>query len=420
MRPAVDLLRSEPRARVFFAVLAQSALGTGAAYVALLLVAFERAASPWAISAVLIADLVAPMVLGPLFGAAADRWSRRACAITADVLRAAAFAGIAFVGGVEATVALALIAGAGTALFTPATLAALPSLVREERLPAATSLYGAVGDFGLAVGPALAALLLLAGGPETILLANAATFAVSALVLARLDFGRAPDAGASAGRLPLLREARAGLAAIRATTGLRTVLIGSALALFFGGLVNVAELPFVTTDLDASDAAYSIVVALAGLGIAGGSLAGGRGGPLATLRARYVLGLAVMGTGFVLSGLGPAFGILLATFALAGFGNGLMLVHERLIVQATVPDRLCGRVFGTKDALTAWAFALSFLVAGALMSAVGARAVMVVAGAGVALVAAGAVLTLRRMAVAPASGAREGVREWRRTARDWP
>ena len=83
------------------------------------------------------------------------------------------------------------------------------------RLPAATALYGAIADLGFIVGPALAALVLLFGGPEVILFANAATFALSALVLSRLRFGAAPRLeDESTARPGLLREAREGLAAI--------------------------------------------------------------------------------------------------------------------------------------------------------------------------------------------------------------
>ena len=403
MQRTLDLLRREPRARVFFAALTQSALGTGAAYVALLLVAYERFRSPWAISIVLIADLVPAMALGPVFGAVADRWSRRACAITADVIRAAAFAGLLAVDSFEATVALALLAGTGTGLFTPATLAALPSLVQRGRLPSATSLYGAITDLGLAAGPAIAALALLFGGPEVILLANAITFAISAVVLARIDFGRAPSPAADAdGGLTrsLLREARAAFPAIRRVSGLWAVLSASGAALFFGGLVNVAELPFITGDLSASEAVYSGAVALAGAGIVIGSLRGGIGGSFGTLRRNYIFGLLVMGLGFTLSGLAPGYEVIFATFALAGFGNGLMLVHERLIIQATVEDRMSARVFGTKDALTAWAFALSFLVAGALVSAFDPRPVIIAAGAGIVAIATFAAVGVRLVAPA--------------------
>src|SRR5215213_8068249 len=102
MRAAFELLREERRARAFFAVLTQSSLGTGAAYVALLVVAYDRFRSPWAISLVLLADFLPPMFLGPVLGAAADRWSRKWCAIVADVARAAAFVGIGLVDGFAA------------------------------------------------------------------------------------------------------------------------------------------------------------------------------------------------------------------------------------------------------------------------------------------------------------------------------
>jgi MFS family permease len=390
-----DLFRSEPRARSFFLLLTQSSLGTGAAYVALLLVAYDRFRSPWAISLVLVADLVPPMLLGPVFGAAADRWSRRTCAVVADAVRAVAFVGIALVDGFVPTVALALLAGCGTALFTPATLAALPSLVDQRRVPAATSVYGAITDVGLAAGPAVTAAFLLVTGPESLLAVNAATFAVSAVFLARVNFGEKPAAVAEpSGSSGLFSEARDGLAAVRGIPGLPAVLGASAAALFFGGLVNVAELPFITGDLGASEAAFSAVVALVGLGIATGSLTGGKGGPLGLLRRRYLLGLLLIGAGFVGSGLATSLEVVLGTFLVAGFGNGLMLVYERLIIQATVEDRFSARVFGVKDSLGAWAFAVSFLVAGGLVSALGAGPTIVIAGAGVVAVALFAIARL--------------------------
>ena len=77
--------------------------------------------------------------------------------VLADVLRAVAFLGLVLVDGFVGTFFLALLAGVGTGLFTPAALASLPSLVEERRLPAATSLFGAIADFGFIAGPATAA-----------------------------------------------------------------------------------------------------------------------------------------------------------------------------------------------------------------------------------------------------------------------
>ena len=336
---------------------------------ALLLIAYERFHSPWAISLDTVADLVAPMLFGPMFGAIADRWSRRSCAVVGDAICAVAFVGVAVVDGIVPTVGFALLAGVGAALFMPATLAALPSLVTEERLPAATALYGAIRYVGLASGPAAAALVLIAGGPETILFVNAATFAISLVGLLTIDFGRAPIREVG-DEMSLFADARAGLRATRGIRGLRTLLFASGAALFFGGLLNVAELPFVTGDLGGSEAAYAAVVALAGLGIAAGSLSGGAGGAPKHLRDRFLFGMMVMALGFLVSGLSGRWELLLITFVLAGFGNGVMLVNERLMLQEMVPDHLAARVFGIRDALTAWAYAIAFTGAAIMASVV--------------------------------------------------
>src|SRR5256885_14503460 len=112
MRSIVDLLRRDRAARRFFLAYGQSSLGTGAGYVALLLVAYERFRSPWAIALVLLADFVPPMFLAPLFGALVDRRSRRLCAITADVARAGAVVRPAPIPSFPAPRALPPVAGA--------------------------------------------------------------------------------------------------------------------------------------------------------------------------------------------------------------------------------------------------------------------------------------------------------------------
>ena len=375
-------------ARVYYAVLAQSALANGAAYIALLVVAFDRFNSAWAISFILLADFVPAMLLGPVFGAAADRWSRRNCLIVSDVIRGTAFLGIALVDSFTATVALALLAGAGTGLFNPAALAAIPSLVKPERLPAATALYGAITDLGFIAGPALAGLLLLFGGPDVILYANTATFALSAIVLSRLPFGAAPhvEEDEAASRPGLLSEAREGVSVIAGMVGVRAVILASGAMLLFAGLFNVAELPFAKEEIDAGAAGFGALSAVYGLGFVGGSLSGSRGGDTVVLKRRFLGGLALVGAGFIACGVAPGFAAALPAFALAGIGNGLILVYERLIIQTTVDDSVMARTFGVRDGLSAWGFAAAFLAAGGLIEALGVRTVLVVAGVGGLLV----------------------------------
>ena len=396
MRAAIDLFRYERRASVFFGALTQSSLGNGAGYVALLLIAYARFESPWAISIVLLADLLPAMLLGPIFGALADRFSRRACLVASDLLRAGAFTGIAVVDSFEATVALAVVAGTGTGLFTPAALASLPSLVVRDRLPAATSVYGVISDLGYTLGPALAGGLLLIGGAETVMLVNGATFLVSALVLAGLRFGAAPAGahGASLDRT-VLQAAGDGVRAARALAGIPTILLASSMAFLFVGIFNVAELLFARDVLGTSEAGFSFLVAVFGLGFIAGSLAGASGGALPRLKHRYLLGLAVMGGGFLAAGTSPSVAVAAIAFAGTGFGNGLVLVYERLLMQATVPDALAGRVFGIKDSLASWAFGIGFLAGGGLIELTDVRLVIVLAGVGGLLAWLAAVIALR-------------------------
>ena len=396
MREILDLFKREPRARLFFVALGQSALGTGAALVALLVLALERFDSPWAIGLILLADVIPGMLLGPVFGAVADRWSRRSCVIAADIIRVAAFTGLVLSDDFTLTVCFALLAGLGTALFQPASLAALPGLVAPMRLPAATSLYGALMDVGFVAGPAIAAGFMLAGGPEAVLIANAVTFALSALLLASIRFGEVHARDETGGAHPsLVRDVRDGLAAAARIPGLRLLLLASAAALFFGGLFNVAELLLATDELGASNAGFSVLVAIYGLGFIGGSVAGARGGSIKLLRRRYLGGLLLAALGTGASGLAPSPAVAALCFIGAGYGAGLLLVHERLLIQKLVPDELGGRIFGMRDALTAWAWAIAFVAAPALLNWLGTRATVVLAGCGAFAVWVVAVFVLR-------------------------
>jgi hypothetical protein len=310
------------------------------------------------------------------------------------VVRAAAFLGIGFVGGFGPMLALALLAGAGTALFRPAILAGLPGLVDKDRLPAATSLYGALDDIGHTLGPVLAAGLLLLASPETVMLANGATFVISALILARVPLGNArvhedkPDTS-------LLRETRDGFRAAASTRCLRCLIAASSSILLFAGFFNVGELLLAKDTLGAGASGYSVLVAVFGIGVVAGSLAGSRGGSINEIGTRYLGGLLLVAVAFVACGLAPVYGAALGAFAAAGVGNGLVLVHERLLLQQLVPDHLMGRVFGVKDTLASWALGGGFVCAGLLLPLIDTRVLFVLAGAGVLAVWAAASLALR-------------------------
>lgn len=394
MRAALHLLKAEPRARVFFAAQAQSALGTGAGYVAVLLVAYERFQSPWAITCVLLAEFLPGMFLGPFVGAAADRWSRKWLLVAADVIRAAAFGGLVLVGSFEATIAFAVLAGVGNATFDPTVMAALPSIVRRGCHAAATSLYNAIRELGFTAGPALAGLAFVFVGAEALMLANALSFALSAFALALLRLPNRSHAS-SERSVGLLREAWSGVTAVASDRALRSLLLAGGAAVISMGMINVGELLLARDALGLGDSEFSILVAVMGAGIAAGSLLGSSGGTPGALKHRFLFGLWLCSAAAVAAGLAPGFAVALLAFAAMGIGNGVALTYEGVLLQTVVPDELLGRLFGVKNALVSWCFAVAFLSAGAISSSLGPRALFVLAGAGTLAACAFATVALR-------------------------
>jgi MFS family permease len=279
-------------------------------------------------------------------------------------------------------VALALLAGTGTGLFNPAAMAWLPQLVSKNRLPAATALFGALGDAGYAVGPLLAAVAFAWLGPEPVVIANGLTFGLSAALLLALGPQTPAGAGeAGAERASVLQELREGLHAIRGLPGVQTVLVTAAAGVLFAGALNLGEFLLAKDALGAGDSGFAFLVAMYGVGLVFGSLGGSGGGDPATLKARFLGGLLLQAIAIAASGAAPVVMLAMLTFALTGFGDSYMLVHERLLFQATVPQRLLGRVFGMKEALSGWAFAGAFLGSSFVASVLGPRPLFFLAGA---------------------------------------
>src|ERR1700759_245965 len=235
----LGMLKSSSSLRRFFAAHLQSQLGSGAGYVALVLIAYQRLHTGWEIALVLLADFVPGIALAAHFGALADRLPRMRLAVVADLLRAGAFIGLACVPSIGATVLLALVAGVGTALFRPAVGAALPELVDDEQRSPATALYGGISSFGMTIGPAVAALLLVVASPAAILAVNGATFVVSAALLAGIPLGQGiADGTGAAGSL--WSATRAGARAAAEIPGLVALLVIGAASVLAAAVMNVA------------------------------------------------------------------------------------------------------------------------------------------------------------------------------------
>jgi MFS family permease len=363
-------------ARRFFFAHAQSSIGSGIAIVGLPLLAYERFHTPWALTLVLLCELLPAVVLGPLLGAVADRLPRRTSLVAADVLRLGAFGALAFVPSFGLMIACALLAGIGTALFNPSALASLAQVARPEHRPAAMSLYSALDDVGLTLGPAIAGGLLIAFGPQTLMAVNACTFTISAGLLATIPL-TAPVARST---VSLLASLRSGTREIAARPGVRILLGSSTVAVIAVGMVNVGEVMLARELLGVGGSGLAALMTASGVGTFLGSTFGTRTGTTWQWRKAYILGLMCMAADLMLCAIAPFFWLILVTFALGGFGNGLALVHDRLLLSHAVPEALHGRLFALHKTCTSGAFVIAFVTAGALISMFGVQAMFLFAG----------------------------------------
>jgi len=405
----VALLRTPGPVRLFLLASLQSSVGNAVGYVALLLLAYDRFRSPWAVSLVLLADFLPAILLGPVFGALADRSSRRVLVVGGELLCGAAFVALAFAHSFALVLALALVAGLGTALYHPASKAALAGLAGERAEVAMGALVTTWSAASVA-GPAVGAALLLAFSPSMLLAIDAATFFVSAFILSRLALDReetvtGTDATSdnvnlaiAAGELVTPHEpdaaighgVRAGLRAARGIAGLGAIIGAGAAATLAFSLMNVAEPLLATDELDAGGVGFALLVCAYGVGSTLGSLRG-------RADARFLLAsLAAGGVTLCASAVVTTLPMAMASFLATGLFAGAVMSSDQQLVTRMAPEAIRGRVFGLKDSLDSLAFCAAFAGGGVIASLGGPRAVFAVSGVGALTVAALAAVVLRQ------------------------
>src|SRR5215471_12362012 len=177
--------------RLFFTGQSVSLLGDAVALFALAWAVLDLTGSARDLGLV-IAAKTAPLVVFLLVGGVfADRLPRRGVMVTADVARmtvqaATAALLVSHAARVWELIVLQALARTGTAFFNPASTGLTPMTVSAQRLQEANALRGMSMAATQLAGPALAGILIVTVGPGYALAIDAASFAVSALCLARL------------------------------------------------------------------------------------------------------------------------------------------------------------------------------------------------------------------------------------------
>jgi Transmembrane secretion effector len=391
------MLRSNPPLRRLLAAWLQSCLGTGAGYVALLLLTNHYLHhSPVAIGGVLLADFLPAIAFGSLFGAFADRYPRRRIIIAANLLQAAAWGGLALSHTAVPILALALLAGVGNALQRPALRSALP-LVAGEHTQVAVAWYDTCRWIGITAGPVVAAGLFEVSGFALPLALNGVSFLVAALALSTIAIDAPREHGAPAVQEDVESGVRAGLRVAFAAPGIAAVIACSAGSLIAGGLLNVCEPLLATGPLHGSGSDYALLVASYGVGMVSASLLVARRGTVSARRLmrRYIVALALTAAGMAGSAIVASLVAAGFAFAATGYANALLLVSETQLIQLRVPNNVQGRLFGAKDTVEGAFFLAGLVAAIVLVSATGVRVTLGTGGAICGACALAALLALR-------------------------
>lgn len=402
---ALALLRRRDFRRVYLAVSA-SELGDAFQYIALMWFAFE-AGGPLGVLAVRLADSVPALVFGLHGGLVADRWDRRRVLIGADLARAAVLipvAAAALAGELPlwGLVVAAFLLTSATSYFDPAYGALLPTLVERRNVQQANGLVRATAE-ALSVGGWAAAAGLLVFLPVSAFFAvNAATFLVSAAILARVNVRpgapRVPDAGG-------LDDLGAGFRALRLRPFLAAAVLALGLAVTIAAGTWIAGTPqLVSENLHRAAGGFSLVMAGYAVGaIAAGAFLARR--PVRRKAATSLLAWSFYLPAYLVIGFADSLPVAMAGAFLAALGESTAVVLLNSAAQEEVPDRMLGRVMGVISLVHRGAHATGLLLIAPLFAVVEPELVFASAALALPLVGLGCLawaLAMTRGAGAPA------------------
>ncbi|MPZ86115.1 MAG: MFS transporter [Actinophytocola sp.] len=354
-----------------------SLTGDSLSLVALMLYTANTAGEALAVALLLLVGDFAPALLSPLAGAVSDRFDLRRVMIAAELVQGGLICAIALtLPPLPILLVLVGLRAAAGQVFLPASRAAVPALVPDADLPAANSVLGFGSNGGEALGPLIAAALVGVLGIPGVLLVDAASFLVSALLLLAVP-GLRPGA---AEHEPLLRSARIGLRFIWSRGPVRVIALGFCAVVACNGVDDVALVFLATDTFDAGDAAVALLLAAVGIGLVAGYALLTALGTRVSMVVLLLAGFAVSSVGNLLTGLAWAVAAAFTVQTVRGIGIAAMDVATNTLLPRLVPASMLGRVFGNLYGAIGVAAALSYVGGSVLLDVTSAPVTLVLAG----------------------------------------
>jgi MFS transporter, DHA3 family, macrolide efflux protein len=361
---------------------------------------FQLHGTPQQVTGLQIAYQLPIALLGILAGVFVDRWPLKPTMVSSDLARAALCLLLLFATSLWHFYAVLAAISVVSSFFTPAQGVAIRSAVPLHGLRSANALIQQVMFVMRIAGPALAGLLVASFGARSCYLADAASFAASATLIASIALKRPePTPHPESLGKELVKEELNGIARVWSDmkqgirfivhhAGLLFVILALASAMFVLGCFGPLIAVYVRDTLHASTRIFGAASAMIGLGI------------LIGMNVLNTLAKNVRNAILVYSGLaGIAVGLALLTLIAAvwstllgdfiiGFAVAAIIIPSQTMIQQETPPALMGRVGSTVMSLVFTAQIGGLVLSGILAERIGVRHVFAVCGLLLALLIA--------------------------------
>ncbi|MFH9118697.1 MFS transporter [Streptomyces globisporus] len=339
---------------------------------------------------------MAPYVLvKALSGPLVDRTGPRTVSWTTDLASAAAAASIPLLHTLDLLsfpVLLGLVAVIGAAR-GPGDLAKevmVPEAAERAGIPLerAMGLSGVIERLASTIGPAAGGALVALLGPMTGLAVNAGCFVLGSVIVAVAlprGMGRPavdPSAPADAQEPGYWRRFGEGFTFLRGEPLLLAVIVVVGITNLLDAAMTTLMVPVWAGESGQGPAAIGLVSTAMGAAAAVGSLIAAMAAHRLPRRAVFLLGFLLAGAPrFLVLAVDAPLAVVLAVFAVSGFGAGFINPVLGAVLVERVPRRMLGRVNALGDSLAWSGIPLGGLLAGAAVTAAGLTPVLLACGA---------------------------------------
>jgi MFS family permease len=369
------LLRESREFRLLWVAQVVSELGDWLYAVAVYSLLLQLTGRAESVGIAVVLQLLPQVLVAPTAGVLNDRLNRRAIMIAADVARIFIVLGMMLVTTAEMVWLVWVLLFLETvmwALFEPGRTALIPNIVRSrDQLLVANALSSSTWAINLALGSGIGGLVLWKFGRTTVFVLNAASFAVSALLLAAMRVRETHAENLPPFRLRDLFDFRPiweGIQYVRSHAGrLSTLLVKAGMGLTGAHWVLLPVIGERIFPIEGSGAlSMSLLFSARGVGAFIGSFASGYWAKNDERRMRSGILAAFLMTAAAYAALGLAPSLVLACVCVAiGHAGGSMAwVFSTTLLHKITDDEFRGRVFSAD-------FAGLFLIMSAVSYAAG-------------------------------------------------